>query len=641
MESMPRPTTAWYRRLEPWVFAVTLLLRLAVLSRYAETPYFSQQTGDMKFYESWAERILEGQFTEGHAFYGLPGYAWVLAGIYKLTGTDSAVRAFTVGVLQSLIEAVTAMLLFKIAMRTFRSESCRENERAPVAEIAAVLVSLGWATCIPAQSFSVILMPTAWLVCAYWFCVWVCMQPGEKRSLAAWAGFGVLIGAVAMMVATILFAIALFLVRIAVSVGAGLPAGKRAVRALSAAALLLAGVFAGASPAWIHNYFVVRDPVFLSAHSGLNFWMGNSPGANGYPKIPAGLRPSQDGLLRDSITWAEKAAGHPLKRSEISKYWSAKANDYIARYPEAWRALMLRKLRNFWNRFEYDDISVITLLRERGVLWPGVTFGVAAGFGLVGAALALIRRSPAAWVMAAVGLHMLAIMPVFVTERYRLAAVPGLLVLGVYALFVLWQMFRVRQTAWYGLAIVAGLALSRWVVTLPTDDPALRSLDVYNVGVKELAMAELLTSPGATPEQRASGQHELVRAEGHLTRAYQMVPGDPGIVFAMGNLAFDQGNIAAAKAYYTKTLALNPHFAGALNNLGFLATEEKRWADAERMLAEAVKEDPENARSHYLLALSRKALGETEAARASAAEAVRLAPKERKFRELLDRVSGK
>src|SRR3954452_22152128 len=83
MEPTPRPATAWYKRLEVWVFAVTLLLRLVVLSRYAETPYFSQQTGDMKFYDAWANRILEGQFTEGHAFYGLPGYAWVLAGIYK------------------------------------------------------------------------------------------------------------------------------------------------------------------------------------------------------------------------------------------------------------------------------------------------------------------------------------------------------------------------------------------------------------------------------------------------------------------------------------------------------------------------------------------------------------------------------
>jgi tetratricopeptide (TPR) repeat protein len=510
-----------------------------------------------------------------------------------------------------------------------------------VVEIAAGLVALGWALCLPAQSFSIILMPTAWLVCAYWWCVWICMQPAEQRPLYAWAGFGVLIGVVAMMVATILFAIVLFLARIGLSVGAGRPPGKRALRALSAAALLMLGVFAGASPAWIHNYFVVDDPVFLSAHSGLNFWMGNSPGANGYPKIPAGLRPSQEGLLRDSITWAEKAAGHPLKRSEVSKYWSAKANDYIARYPEAWHALMLRKLRNFWNRFEYDDISVITLLRERGVLWPGPDFGVAAGFGLVGAALALLRRNPAGWVVAAVALHMLAIMPVFVTERYRLAAVPGLLVLGVYALFVLWQMFRSRQTMWYGLAIIAGLALSRRIVTLPTDDPALRSLDIYNVGVKELAMAELLTSPGATPEQRATGQGELQRADAHLTRAYQMVPSDPGVVFAMGNLAFDKGDSAAAKAYYEKTLALNPHFAGALNNLGYLATEEKRWPDAERLLTEAVKEDAENARSHYLLALAREALGQAEAARVSAAEAVRLAPREAKFRELLDRLSGK
>ena len=95
----------------------------------------------------------------------------------------------------------------------------------------------------------------------------------------------------------------------------------------------MAGVFLGASPAWIHNDFIARDPVFLSAHSGVNFWIGNNPVATGYPKFPPGLHAGQEAMLKDSITSAEKALGRPLKRSEVSAYWSGKARAWVRAHP--------------------------------------------------------------------------------------------------------------------------------------------------------------------------------------------------------------------------------------------------------------------------------------------------------------------
>ena len=93
--------------------------------------------------------------------------------------------------------------------------------------------------------------------------------------------------------------------------------------------LVFAGVFAGTAPCWAHNYFVAHDRVFLSAHSGINFWIGNNPSATGYPRFPPGLRASQAAMLQDSISAAESAAGHRLKRGEVSQFWSAKARNYI------------------------------------------------------------------------------------------------------------------------------------------------------------------------------------------------------------------------------------------------------------------------------------------------------------------------
>ena len=107
---------------------------------------------------------------------------------------------------------------------------------------------------------------------------------------------------------------------------------------IQAVGLLLVGVIVGTSPCWAHNCFVARDPVFLSAHGGINFWLGNNPEATGYPRFP-GLHAGQGQMLRDSIDQAEAAAGRSLKRSEVSRYWSAKARDYIAANLAPWLGL--------------------------------------------------------------------------------------------------------------------------------------------------------------------------------------------------------------------------------------------------------------------------------------------------------------
>ena len=198
---------------------------------------------------------------------------------------------------------------------------------------------------------------------------------------------GLLIGLTAMGVATILFLLPLL---VAASFRTS---PQRPARRIPLSILLLAcGVIAGTSPCWIHNYFVARDPVFLSAHSGINFWIGNNPDANGYPRFPPGLHAGQAAMLQDSITAAESAAGRPLKRAEVSQFWSAKARLYIAGHPTDWFILVLVKFRNFWSAFRYDDLSIVTSLREHRVIWPGLEFGIVAAFGVAGMFVALAQK---------------------------------------------------------------------------------------------------------------------------------------------------------------------------------------------------------------------------------------------------------
>src|SRR5262249_53723565 len=174
--------------------------------------------------------------------------------------------------------------------------------------------------------------------------------------------------------------------------------GQKSWRALGMT-VVVGGVLAGTSPAWIHNYLVAHDPVFLSAHSGVNFWIGKNPVPTGYPKFPPGLHAGQEAMLKDSITTAEKAAGRSLKRSEVSAYWAQQGRSWITKHPFDWLKLLGVKIRNFWNAYQYDDLSIITAFREEGMILPGLSFGLIAALAIPGMLLAIRKCRSSAWVV--------------------------------------------------------------------------------------------------------------------------------------------------------------------------------------------------------------------------------------------------
>jgi hypothetical protein len=597
-----------------YVFVFVFLLRLIALARLASSPSLLPSSGDMHFYDDWAQRILHGRFTDHFAFYGLPLYAYLLAFLYKIFGYSP----FVPGFLQACLDAGTATLLYKIAVRVFRNdvEPVRNREN-----VIGLLAAAGWAFFVPAQAYAVILMPSAWLVFVFWFLVWQIVRAERAPNTLRCLAYGTLIGVTATGIATILFLVPLVLAALLLK-----PRSDTAIRPPWAArgaaiALLFLGIGAGAAPCWIHNYFVARDPVFLSAHSGVNFWLGNNPEATGYPHFP-GLHAGQAAMLKDSIDLAEAATGRNLKRSEVSGYWSAKARAYISTNFGAWLKLMWRKVGNFWNAFEYDDLSVIGNLRQEQVLFPGLHFGIVAALAIPGFFFSLRAFPASRWVAAAILLHMAAVLPVFVTERYRLAAVPGLLLFAAAGLHALWQNCSLGN--YRRLAVYLGLLLAAaFFVTMPRTEPSLWAMEAYNAG------------------RQALDSNNLPLAELQLQRAYAYAPDNPETNFALGNLRLAQGDPEGAKSFYRTTLRAESNHKGALNNLGVLALEERQWETAIKFFQASLQSDPADAKTHYLLARAELENGDAATALSEIQIALRLKPEQPEFRALLDTIRAR
>ena len=586
-----------------YVFGGVLLIRVPVLARLTASPYLLPTRGDMHFYDDWAQRILNGQLTDHLAFYGLPGYAYLLAALYKIAGYGPFIPAL----LQALLDAGTAVLIYKVSVGTFSGTGLRR------AQIAGVLAAVGWAFFVPAQTYAVVLMPTAWFVFIFWLILWRIVS--RKNAPTKWGALilGLLVGLAATAIATILFLIPLVVGAILLKPAISTHSQFRA--RINALVLLFLGAAAGTSPCWVHNCFIAHDRVFLSAHSGINFWIGNNPGAIGYPRFPPGLHAGQAAMLQDSIDAAESAAGHALPRGQVSQYWAAKARNYITSHPVAWLRLLALKLRNLWSAFQYDDLSIITILREQNVTLPGIYFGLVAVLALPAIFLVWKTAPLSRWIAVAIALHVLALLPVFTTERYRLPIVPGLLIFAAFGLVAFFNHVVAGKFRW-AIAYAAFLIVSSYFISWPQRDPSLWALDAYNSGWQALE----------------SGNLPLAERKLQLARAY--VPTNPETNFALGNLRLAEGNSAAASTFYLTTLQLDDRHRGALNNLGVIALDHQQFELAEHWFRRALDLNTRTAKTHFLLAKTYAARGDLADACAEIDSAVALSPQQPEFRQL-------
>ena len=590
------------------VFLGVFALRLWALIRLTHSPLLLPTRGDMHFYNDWAREILRGQFTQPLAFYGLPGYAYLLAFFYKVFGENP----FIPGLIQAAADAGIAVVIYQICVTIFASVRSTSSLNP---RFIGLIAAIGWAFFVPAQAYSVVLMPTAWFVFVFWLVVWRIVRWENVPTVSECFLLSLLLGLTATAVATILAIVPLVLAALVLK-------SRSAVRSLTArVAVVVLGIALGTSPCWTHNYLVAKDPVALSAHSGINFWIGNNPEANGYPRFPPGLRAGQAAMLEDSISQAEAASGRSLKHAEVSAYWSSKAKTFIADHFGAWLKLIALKVRNFWSAFQYDDLSIITSLREQGVILPGIYFGIIAALAIPGIFLGCWFAPRSRWIFAAILLSIFALLAVFITERYRLVAVPGLLIFAAFGLSILWQTLVSKQFQTVAL-YVALLMISAIFVAWPQRNPSLWALDAYNSGWQALE------------------SNNLPLAEQKLGVAYAYVPDNSETLFALGNLRFAKHDPSAAQSFYRAVLNLDPKHKGAFNNLGVIALETYQFDEAEKWFRHAEDVDPRNGKTHFLLAKTLLAKNDRAAARTEIERAIELKPNQPEFTALKQEIEG-
>jgi len=188
----------------------------------------------------------------------------------------------------------------------------------------------------------------------------------------------------------------------------------------SASAAALAGIIV-LLPVTLRNLAVGGDAALVSSHGGMNFYIGNRQGADGFYEPPEGLSPDMRAQAEEARLRFERELGRPVMPSEVSRRFYSRAFDEIKADPAGWLTLLGRKALYLANSREAGLNLSLSYLKE---LSPALRLSFVGMWLIIplaglGAASELKSRAAQAVMVASLA-YAATVVLFFVSDRYRL-----------------------------------------------------------------------------------------------------------------------------------------------------------------------------------------------------------------------------
>ena len=571
------------------VLAGAIILHTALFLNFRKNnPYFSYLILDAKVYHEWALGILQGYPPSG-AFHQAPLYPYFLAFIYAIFGENpSAVYMIQLG-----LNILNIFLIYLIGRHYF----------GRVSASASLLLALLWCPFafyamklvgeIPAITLSLIFILTATFAM-------------EKSNALLWLLSGSVLGISALARPTILLLLPFVLVWIFfLSPQEGKKKWGHGILFLLAAALFI-------SPATLKNYRAEKDFILISANFGETFYQGNNKRAEGtYVPIP-GISAEFEEQREDARRVAEQEAGRPLTSAEVSGHFLRKGLAYLGSNPGKAMVLEIKKLYSFFSGNDYTAIYSYFFERQHfsPVLYLFlIPFYVIALAFLIGLYFVLKQWRTSYLILAAILSYLAAPLLFFVIMRYKLPAVPFLILVGGVA----FSRFREIPGSRASLVFaIAALAFVAGIFILDSFHPPPFSSHYNHLGRYYI-------------EQGMAGEAEDV-----FRRALEENPSNAYAHNNLGLLLLGKGEMQESYQAFKKAIALNPVYVKAYNNLGQYYLKLENPQEALHYVENALRLKPDDTATLMNLGIISFTLGKNEEALAAFARAAELAPRDPK-----------
>jgi Tfp pilus assembly protein PilF len=356
-------------------------------------------------------------------------------------------------------------------------------------------------------------------------------------------------------------------------------------------------------------------------------------------------------LIKDSKFFAQKELGRALKASEVSKYWFLKSLAFIKNSPLQFIRLFLRKVALFWDAFEIPDVQdyYFAKSQSRFLKIPFWSFVVIAPLSLLGMLLAIrdCKRLflPYSFIIA----YVCSVALYFVNSRYRLPAIPVLIIFASFSLWWFSVKFGKKEYIRLILALMVLVSLfvltNRRHITLNFSDSYNNTGDIFRREgrLEEAALyyeKAIMANPNNAKAYNDLGfvyltQGRLDEASRMFHKSMEIEPQNPRALNNLGLISFRGGENVAAIEQFKKAIDLSPGLSEAHNNLGVAYAEISAYEEAIQEFKESVAINPNDLAARYNLGLLYAKKGLIQEAINEANNILLLAPDHGGAKELL------
>jgi Flp pilus assembly protein TadD len=528
------------------LFLLALILRLIYLAEIRDTPYFHTLILDAEEYDYLAQTLLAGNrlsAPSAQTYVHGPLYPLLWA-LLKLVGTGH----LGMRLLQAVLGALSCALIYTIARRFFA---------APTPLLAGLLAAGYW----PFIVYNGELLATTLTIFVELLLLAQLMRSADRETRWSAVSAGVLLGLlVETRSNTLLLAPVILWWLYHRTRSSKLPYTRLLIP-------FCLGLGAVLTPFLLHNYLTQGTP--LPFQGAWSFYMGNNPAADGTPY-------ARQGLSWQRLEILPYQADADISPAARGYFYLTEGLRFIIHYPFAYLHLLYSKFRLFWHAFEIPVSADIRLYEAHSYLHRLLifNFGVVAPLALVGMGWSWHHRRKNALLYGFVLAYLLSGLLFTMCARYRLPAVPLLIIFAAEALrqggrYLLRRDWR--QTGVFALALGIAFALGHSGIN-PAQVNHLRSNWLQG--------------------QVHMRNQEYVLAEEAYLQALQTTPDDADIHSSLGAAYQLQHRPQEAEAAYRKALVLAADHSQARINLGKLLREQQRFEAAETLFLEVLNNDP-------------------------------------------------
>jgi tetratricopeptide (TPR) repeat protein len=601
--SGPGSALRWMdRRFLPVLLALCLLslpFRAAILYQYVTgNPLSGMPISDAAVFWNFSERLAGDQALSKLPFTFAPLYPYMVGLVRMLGGGLTAVY-----VLQMLMDIATAVVLAFAARRRFGGgagllsaalflllmEPASFSLRILNCSLQLLLVALTYARLLRAQE-----------------------KPSAGNLVAAGIPIGLLSLAYppAMMLAFVIPVWLFFQSR------HRMVDALRSLVPLALTALVI-------SPATIHNYVITKEIIPIQGGASVGLLHGNQPRSDGgYAALP-GISDDRETMIYEVGAQYCRATGTQFKDiryKDVSRFYRNKVLDFWRSNPKFTALLTAKKLWYFLTGRNYSDIyqptaeidfGVTTFLRFVPLQVPWLM-----GPALLGLILMLrrpIRHGPELLLF---GLPLAIVMTFFYSPRYRLPAVPIIVVAAAWS-FVQAADFPRRKA--FPIAVALSLAAA---VGVGFVNQAV-GFDRYNRAVMAFTLADAYGSRG-----------DSERAVQYYREGLQYPGGrdNVGAMKKLGNTLVRLGRPTEAFAAFERAMKVSPDDPAVTAQVAMMLLKAQRVDEAEQMLTQALKTRPDDPMLLAGMAVTKQLQLKTDEALALFGQSLKLQPENTQVR---------